>query len=170
MAKTEKAKRAARKKVLTRRLKEQKRNARKTLNRTIKIEKELWELKLERIKEEGILSSLTWRYTSCVPHYKCGAIISKETTKNHPGVAKLQKWLRQQTEEEYIMFFRNAPFLMCMSFLFDDDDGFDDRDPMTIVILSVYEGIFEDRVIEERKMLDRFADEWRIKIDDTAPL
>ena len=82
MSVTKKAIRHKKKKVLTKRMKEQTRNAAKIVKRIANIKKELWELELDEFQETGLLQQLTWEYVSRYRLFGCTAIgfRSKEDT------------------------------------------------------------------------------------------
>jgi hypothetical protein len=174
MAKTKKAKRAAREKVLTRRMKEQTRNAAKIVKRIAKIKKELWEIELDEFQETGLLQQLTWEYVDRVRLLGATAIgfRSKENVSNSVAANKVQQWiwLNRDEKEDDVRLFRTTInkyrilIALQMDYAEDDDDSEDEsRMHVTIFAIDVEEtGTGHDA---EKKALNNFAEKWNIKAE-----
>lgn len=184
MAKTKKAKRASRKKVLTKRLKEQNRNAKKVEKRIERIERDIWELELDAFQETGLLQQLTWTYQDRVRLMGCTAIgfRSTETTQNSKVVKKIQKWIWKLTDKRLgeMRFFRKAIdgyiilLALQMDWIDDDANWNENIDPMAVTIFAIdveetgtgcdaeKKGTSRDA---EKKALKTFAEKWDIEVD-----
>ena len=178
---TKKAMRHKRKKVLTKRMKEQTRNAATIVKRIAKIKKELWELELEDFQERDLLSKLTWTYQNRVRLFGCTAIgfTSTENVSNSKAVGSIQKWTLEHEDKEYgdVRLFRKSidgyTILMALQMDYaedyDEDDDTDpyDRDKNTLIVtvfaIDVQEtGTGHDA---EKVALTDFAEKWNLEAE-----
>lgn len=176
MAVTTKAIRHKKKKVLTKRMKEQTRNAETIVKRIAKIKKELWELELDEFKELGLLPQLTWEHVDRVGLCGCTAIgfRSTETTLNSKVVKKIQKWTRKHGNKDFVdevRFFTKVTdnhkvlIALQMDWVDDEERYNEDTDPMCVTIFAIdieETGTGHDA---EKKALKTFAEKWNIKAE-----
>lgn len=181
MPKTKKAMRHKREKVLKKRLKEQTRNAATIVKRIAKIKKDIWELELEDFKGLGLLPQLTWEYTNWVRLMGCTAIgfKSTETTMDSEVVNKIQDWIFEHENKEYIgevRFFTKSTdgYKILLALMMDnvDDNVDDDEDDSLAVGEKMLVTVFAIDVEEtgtgheaEKKALKTFAENWNIKAE-----
>jgi hypothetical protein len=175
MPKTTKAIRHKRRKVLTKRMKEQTRNAAMIVKRIAKIKKDIWKLDLEDFKELGLLSQLTWEYTNWVRLMGCTAIgfRSVETTGNSKVVKKIQKWIWKHDNKEFVgevRFFTkdtdDYEILLALKMNYAEDDDFcehEDKKTVTVFAIDVEETGTGHNA--EEKALKTFAENWDMKAE-----
>lgn len=175
MAKTLKAIRDKKEKVLKRRLKEQTRNAAKTVKRMAKIKKQLWELEFDKFKEIGLLPQLTWNYEDRVRLFGCTAIgfRSTETTLNSKVVKKIQKWTWKHKHKEFgdVRFFRKETdgytILLALQMDWTDDEECynEETDSMAVTIFAIDVEETGKGRDAEKKALKTFAEKWNIEAE-----
>lgn len=176
MAVTTKAIRHNKKKVLTKRMKEQTRNAATIVKRIAKIKKELWELELDDFKELGLLPQLTWEYVDRVSLCGCTAIgfKSTETTLNSKVVKKIQKWIWEYGNKDFeneVRFFvkttDNYRILLALQMDWVDDEECynEETDPMCVTIFAIDIEELGTGHDAEKKALKTFAEKWNIKAE-----
>jgi hypothetical protein len=173
MPKTVKAKRSARKKVLTRKMKEQTRNAAKVAKRIARIKKELWELELDEFRETGLLQQLTWTYEDRVRLLGCSAIgfMSTETTLDSKVVRKIQKWFWEHREErrDDVGFFTKSidgyriNLALQMDWTDDEECYNEGTDPQCVTIFAIDVEETGTGHPAEKKALKAFAEKWDIE-------
>ncbi len=175
MARTAKAKRATSKKVLTKKLKEQDRNAKKVAKRREKIKKKLWELELAEFHESGLLSQLTWEYEPRVSLFGCSAIgfRSKEISTDNKVVDRIQKWTWKHRDQALgdVRLYRRSIYgytiLLALQMDWVDDDACynEGTDPMVVTVFAIdveETGTGRDA---EKAGLKAFAENWNIEAD-----
>jgi hypothetical protein len=175
MVRTTKAIRHKKKKVLTKRMKEQTRNAATIVKRIAKIKKELWELELEEFKELGLLPQLTWKYVDRVRLLGCTAIgfSSVETTLDSKVVKKLQKWIWKREDKEFrdARLYRKSidgyTILLSLQMDWVDDEAIwdEEKDPMCVTIFAIDVQETGTGGDAEKVALKQFAEEWNIKAE-----
>lgn len=176
MPKTKKAMRHKKKKVLTKRMKEQTRNAAMIVKRIAKIKKDIWKLKLEDFKELGLLPQLTWNYENRVRLFGCTAtgFRSTETTLNSEVVKKIQKWIWKYGDKEFdneVRFFTKSidgyKVILALQMDWVDDEKCynNETDPMAVTIFAIdMEETGTGHKAEEVALTD-FAEKWNIKAE-----
>ena len=179
MAKTKKAMRHKKKKVLTKRMKEQVRNAAMIVKRIAKIKKDIWEIELEEFKELGLLPQLTWEYVDRVSLFGCTAIgfRSIETTLNSKVVKKIQKWIWKWIWKCEDKEFRSARlyrksidgYTVLLSLQMDWANDYDiwdeEKDPMTVTIFAIDVQETGTGHKAEEVALKQFAKKWNIEAE-----
>jgi hypothetical protein len=174
MAKTKKAMRHKKKKVLTKRMKEQARNAAMIVKRIAKIKKDIWKLELEDFKELGLLPQLTWNYENRVRLLGCTAIgfRSTETTLNSKVVKKIQKWIWKNGNKEFVnevRFFTKDidgyKVLLALQMDWTDDEECynEETDPMAVTIFAIDVEETGTGHKAEEVALTEFAEKWNIE-------
>lgn len=174
MARTAKAKRATSKKILTRKLKEQNRNAKKVAKRKEKIEKKLWELKLEDFKDTGLLSQLTWEFEPRVSLFNCEGtgFRSKENTSNSEVVKKIQDWrwkhrrrgrYTDHVELSYKKVVNGYQILLGLQMGYANDDIYDG--PMVVEVFAIDVNETGTGVPTEKLVVNKFAEEWNMSVE-----
>jgi len=175
MAKTKKAIRHKRKKVLQKRMKEQTRNAAMIVKRIAKIKKDIWKLDLEDFKELGLLSQLTWEYENRVRLMGCTAIgfRSVETTGNSKVVKKIQKWIWKHDNKEFIgevrFFTTDIDGYQILTALkmdwAEDDDYCEHEDRKTVTVFTIDAEETGTGHNAEEVALTYFAEKWDMKAE-----
>jgi hypothetical protein len=173
MPKTKKAMRDKKKKVLTKRMKEQTRNAAMIVKRIAKIKKDIWKLELADFKELGLLPQLTWNYVDRVSLFGCTAIgfRSTETTLDSKVVKKIQKWIQKREDKEFrdARLYRKSidGYTVLLSLQMDwvDDEAIwdEESDPMAVTIFAIDVQETGTGHKAEEVALKQFAEEWKIE-------
>ncbi len=173
MANTTKAKRTKRKKILTKRLKEQDRNAKKVATRREKIKKQLWDLELDDLRDTGLLQQLTWKFEPRVGLFNCEGtgFISKENTSNSEEVKNIQEWTwKHLSDGRYAnhveLFFKvinGYHILMGLQMGWATDDIYDG--PMVVEIFAIDIDETGTGVETEKSVVNEFVEKWEIEVD-----
>jgi len=172
MAKTNKAIKHEKKKVLKQRLKEQNRNATSIARCIAKTEKELWKLELDDLKDTGLLQQLTWEFVPDVKLWNCRAtgFSSVEHTMNSKIVKRIQKWSSKHEENDFgfVSMFRTTiddyKILIALQMDYQDCNE-EDEDGMVVTIFAIDNEESFKGSNAEKKALKTFVKKWNIDVD-----
>lgn len=170
MDRTAKAKRATSKKVITKQLKEQNRNAKKVAKRIERLKKKLWELELAEFCESGLLSQLIWEYEPRVSLFNCEGtgFRSKENTSNSEAVKKIQEWFWSVGNEKFdfveisYKVVNDYHILLGLKMGYAIDDDYDG--PMVVEIFAIDTDETGTGVPTEKSVVNEFAKKWNMSV------
>ena len=158
---TKKTTRKERKKVLTKRLKEQEKNVKKIDRRIDRIEKSISKLEFDQFNEDGILAKLTWEYVTDFSNVNCSAIRSKEMDVNSKIMIKIQKWWEKTQINSYLGLgeIKEKHLMMMLK------NGKNTKSCRVVVLAACFKLSGAEAQLKEKEMLHNFAKKWNITVN-----
>ena len=168
MAKTKKAIRQKRKKVLQKNLKKQRKNANTVAKRIKKMKEELWNIELDNFNEEGLLSQLTWEFKPNINLFGCNVVgfTSKENSLDNDIIQKIQKWSWKHIDGS--MSIKLSEDNVNKDNIYIGLDMYvigDDIEDKKIVRIWAFSADGKINVKAEKIALAKFVEKWNIKVD-----
>ena len=164
---TKEAKRKSRVNVLNRRLKKQQRSAKMVKKRITKIEKELWEIELERFDDSGLLQQLTWEYTDWVRLLGATAIgIRSKENDDNEIVKEIKKWYwKHEDGFGFVKLYKKVVDKYEILFGLDLHYADDNEDKNVVRVWAIDNEETGTGVPSEKIALKQFVKKWNLKVD-----